>query len=136
VDLDVDIDHEVIQPNEVEVEPESEIISKALENPMGMESLKEFVADSDKLLILVNDATRPTPTAKVLLEMRDTLREHKDVRFLVATGAHRGPTEDEFRYIFGEVYDEFRDRIFVHDARRDEDMEFQAMARKCISTKW
>jgi nickel-dependent lactate racemase len=124
VDLDVDIDHEVIQPNEVEVEPESEIISKALENPMGMESLKEFVADSDKLLILVNDATRPTPTAKVLLEMRDTLREHKDVRFLVATGAHRGPTEDEFRYIFGEVYDEFRDRIFVHDARRDEDMEF------------
>lgn len=124
MDLDVDIDHEVIQPNEVEVEPESEIISKALENPMGMESLKEFVADSDKLLILVNDATRPTPTAKVLLEMRDTLREHKDVRFLVATGAHRGPTEDEFRYIFGEVYDEFRDRIFVHDARRDEDMEF------------
>jgi len=124
VDLDVDIDHEVIQPNEVEVEPESEIISRALENPVEMDSLKDFVAGSDKLLILVNDATRPTPTAKVLLEMRDTLRDHKDVRFLVATGAHRGPTEEEFRYIFGEVYDEFRDRIFVHDARKDEDMEF------------
>jgi len=124
VDLDVDIDHEVIQPNEVEVEPESEIISRALENPVGMDSLKDFVAGSDKLLILVNDATRPTPTAKVLLEMRDTLRKHKDVRFLVATGAHRGPTEDEFRYIFGEIYDEFRDRIFVHDARKDEDMEY------------
>ncbi|KXS40874.1 MAG: hypothetical protein AWU59_2348 [Methanolobus sp. T82-4] len=124
MDLDVDIDHEVIQPNEVEVEPESEIISRALENPVEMDSLKDFVAGSDKLLILVNDATRPTPTAKVLLEMRDTLRDHKDVRFLVATGAHRGPTEEEFRYIFGEVYDEFRDRIFVHDARKDEDMEF------------
>jgi len=124
VDLNVDIDHEVIQPNEVEVETESEIISRALENPVEMDSLKDFVAGSDKLLILVNDATRPTPTAKVLLEMRDTLRDHKDVRFLVATGAHRGPTEEEFRYIFGEVYDEFRDRIFVHDARKDEDMEF------------
>lgn len=124
MDLNVDIDHEVIQPNEVEVETESEIISRALENPVEMDSLKDFVAGSDKLLILVNDATRPTPTAKVLLEMRDTLRDHKDVRFLVATGAHRGPTEEEFRYIFGEVYDEFRDRIFVHDARKDEDMEF------------
>ncbi|QLC51185.1 nickel-dependent lactate racemase [Methanolobus zinderi] len=124
VDLNVDIDHEVIQPNEVEVETESEIISRALENPVEMDSLKDFVAGSDKLLILVNDATRPTPTAKVLLEMRDTLRDHKDVRFLVATGAHRGPTEEEFRCIFGEVYDEFRDRIFVHDARKDEDMEF------------
>lgn len=124
VDLDIEISHEVIKPNEVKTEPESEVISHALENPVGMESLKEFVLKSDKILILVNDATRPTPTAKVLLEIWEILRKHKDVRFLVATGAHRGPTEDEFRYIFGEIYDEFRDSIFVHDARKDEEMEY------------
>lgn len=103
---------------------ESEIIDAALRNPVGTGPLEDFVENSDRILILVNDATRPTPTAKVLLRMRDILKSHKDVRFLVATGAHRGPTEEEFLYIFGEMYDEFRDRIFVHDARRDEDMEY------------
>lgn len=103
---------------------ESEIIDAALRNPVGTGPLEDFVKNSDRILVLVNDATRPTPTAKVLLRMRDILKSHKDVRFLVATGAHRGPTEEEFLYIFGEMYDEFRDRIFVHDARRDEDMEY------------
>jgi Uncharacterized conserved protein len=120
----VKIPHEVIAPNQVEVGDESQIITESLKKPVAAESLEDFVKNSDRILILVNDATRPTPTAKVLAEMADILREHEDIRFLVATGAHRGPTEDEFRYIFGEIYDEFMDRIFVHDARKDEDMEY------------
>ncbi|MDG6243319.1 MAG: nickel-dependent lactate racemase [Methanolobus sp.] len=124
VDLDVHIPHEVIAPNNVMAGDESEIIDQALQNPVEMGPLEKFVENSDRLLILVNDATRPTPTAKVLLRMRDILRGHRDVRFLVATGAHRGPTEDEFSYIFGEIYEEFKERIFVHNARRDEDMEY------------
>ncbi|WP_292462176.1 nickel-dependent lactate racemase [Methanolobus sp.] len=124
IELDVQIPNEVIAPNQVDVENESDIMDGALKNPIGTGSLEDFIKSSDKILILVNDATRPTPTAKVLLKIRDILRSHADVRFLVATGAHRGPTEDESRYIFGEVYEEFRDRIFVHDARKDEDMEF------------
>ncbi|MDK2830794.1 MAG: lactate racemase [Methanolobus sp.] len=124
VDLEVDIPHEVVSPNFVEVGAESEVIEEALNNPVGMESLEEFMKDSERILILVNDATRPTPTAKILLKMRDMLREHGNVRFMVATGAHRGPTEDEYRYIFGEMYDEFKENIFVHDARKDEDMEY------------
>jgi len=70
----------------------------------------------------VNDHTRPTPTARVLEALRPTLSAHPDVRFLVATGAHREPTEGEYRFIFGDLYDEFADRITAHDARRDEDM--------------
>ena len=120
----MEIPHEVVSPNFVEVGAESEVIDEALNNPVGMESLEDFMKSSERILILVNDATRPTPTAKILLKMRDMLREHGDVRFMVATGAHRGPTEDEYRYIFGEMYDEFKDNIFVHDARRDEDMEY------------
>jgi nickel-dependent lactate racemase len=120
----VEIPHEVVSPNLVEVGAESEVIDEALNNPVGMESLEEFMKNSEMILILVNDATRPTPTAKILLKMHDMLREHGDVRFMVATGAHRGPTEDEYRYIFGEMYDEFKENIFVHDARKDEDMEY------------
>ena len=41
-------------------------------------------------------------------------------RFIVATGIHRAPTEDEYRQIFGDHYDTYRDRIHAHDARTDE----------------
>jgi nickel-dependent lactate racemase len=42
--------------------------------------------------------------------------------FLVATGAHRGPTEEEYRQILGGLYVEVRPRCVHHDARKDEDM--------------
>ncbi len=123
-ELDVNIPHQLIVPNEVMVTNESELIDTALQNPVGKTSLDYFINNTERLLILVNDATRPTPTAKVLFKIKEKLREHADIRFLVATGAHRGPTEDEFSYIFGDLYEEFKDRIYVHDARKDDDMEF------------
>jgi nickel-dependent lactate racemase len=43
---------------------------------------------------------------------------------LIATGVHREPTQEEYHFIFGEYYDIFKDRIFAHDARKDEDMEY------------
>ena len=89
-----------------------------------MEPFASFASKSDKLLVLVNDATRPTPTSKVLKELYPFLKAHPDVKFLIATGAHRGPTDDELRYIFGELLDEFRNNIRVHDARKDEDMVY------------
>jgi len=124
VDVDVTVPHEVLSPNEPEVGDESSIILEALSDPVGKEPFEEFANNADKILVIVNDATRPTPTARVLEEVQDTLRSHPDVKFIVATGAHRGPTEDEFRFIFGNLYDEFKDSIYVHDARKDEDMEY------------
>jgi len=122
--LKVGIPHEVVTPNEFEMRDESQIISEALSNPLGMPPFKEFARRADRLLVIVNDATRPTPTKRVLWELRNTLRAHRDVRFIVATGVHRAPTEQEYRFIFGGLYDEFRDRIFAHDARKDEDMVY------------
>ncbi|NOQ47908.1 MAG: DUF2088 domain-containing protein, partial [Methanococcoides sp.] len=104
VDLDVTIPHEVLSPNEPEVGDESSIILEALSDPVEKEPFEEFANNADKILVIVNDATRPTPTARVLEEVQDTLRSHPDVKFIVATGAHRGPTEDEFRFIFGNLY--------------------------------
>jgi nickel-dependent lactate racemase len=40
----------------------------------------------------------------------------------MATGAHRGPTEEEYRQILGAHYDRFRSHTVYHDARKDEDM--------------
>lgn len=124
VEMDIEIPCEVLVPNEYEVKDGAEILSEALVNPIGAGQLSDFIAGSERLLVIVNDATRPTPTSKVLEGIRDMLVAHRDVKFIIATGAHRAPTEEEYRFIFGGLYDEFKDSIYAHDARRDEDMVY------------
>ena len=108
---------EVLEPNKVRVRDEHKIIETALKNPIGRKSFEEFAAQADRLLVIVNDATRPTPTAKILEFLYPVLSSHPDVRLLIATGVHRAPTNEEYRYIFGRFYDDFREQIYVHDAR-------------------
>ena len=78
-----------------------------------------FIEGGGPLLVIVNDATRPTPTAEILSALGPGLLGG-DVSFIVATGAHRAPDEAELKSIFGPLLPEIRDRIFSHDARRSE----------------
>lgn len=120
--LNVNIPHQIVSPSNIYLNNETDILKVALEKTVGMESFSSFVKKSEKLLIIVNDATRPTPTFKVLQAVYNDIRNHQNVKFLIATGAHRAPTEEEFRYIFKDFYKEFKNRIFVHDAHKDEEM--------------
>jgi len=113
---------EVLIPNEVTKKDQATLIEHALHHPIGKESFDQFAQKTDKLLVIVNDATRPTPTSKILDYLFPFLSSHPNVRFLVATGVHRAPTEEEYRFIFGKTYDFFKDRIYAHDARNTEDM--------------
>jgi nickel-dependent lactate racemase len=110
-----------VTPNQVPIGDESDTIRRAIENPAGAKRFSEFISDAKDLLVIVNDATRPTPTERVLTILNEDL-EGKDVSFIVATGIHRAPTEEEYRQIFGEHLDRYRDRIHAHDARNAEDM--------------
>ncbi|HID24868.1 MAG TPA: nickel-dependent lactate racemase [Thermoplasmata archaeon] len=115
---------EILVPNKVKIRDQNEVIQQALKNPVDSESFEEFAIGSDKLLVIVNDATRPTPTAKILEYLYPVLSNHPNVKFLVATGVHRAPTEEEYQFIFGKTYDAFKDQVYAHDARRDEDMVY------------
>ena len=106
----------VVQPNEVKTRPERETLLGALGHPTESPSFSEFLDDARNTLFIVNDGTRPTPTAKVLEILHERIRR-VDARFVVATGIHRAPTEEEIRFIFGPLYREFRDRIHIHDSR-------------------
>lgn len=122
--LEAEIDEKcvigVIEPNEVEIGDETEVIRQALANPVGSPSLKEFLKDARDVLFIVNDPTRPTPTARVLDMIQDDIAGQK-VSFIVATGIHRAPTEDEYIQIFSEkYYRKYKDCIHSHDAKRDE----------------
>ncbi|MCX8023553.1 MAG: nickel-dependent lactate racemase [Syntrophorhabdaceae bacterium] len=114
----------LIEPNEVTIGDERETIRKALANPLGAKTLKEFLKNAKDVLIIVNDATRPTPTATII-EFIEKDIEDNNISFLVATGVHRAPTEDEYIQIFSEkYYKKYRDRIFAHDSRKKDEMVF------------
>lgn len=115
---------EVVFPNKVLIKDKNNLILDALENPIGFKSFDEFISESKKLLVIVNDASRPTPTSEILDYLKPVLCSQKNIKFLVATGVHRPPTENEYRFIFGNNYDIFKTKIFAHNARKEEDMVY------------
>jgi len=124
IKVNVPDDYEMLVPKKVSIKDEDKLIEQALENPIGFESFDEFNDAADRLLVIINDATRPTPTSKILKYLLPILSSHPDVKFLIATGVHRPPTEEEYKFILGETYKVFRRKVYAHDSRKDEDMTY------------
>lgn len=110
---------DVLFPRSVRCGEARDIIGKAMNASGRLSSFAQFIDNKTHPLVIVNDATRPTPTALVL-DLLYPYLQNRDTRYLIATGAHRAPTEEEYRYIFGHYYPLIKDRIAVHDARESE----------------
>ena len=113
----------VFQPNPVQSGDEQDTVLQALEHPVDSLTFPEFLHDARDILIVVNDATRPTPTPKILDIISDQI-EPLNVRFIIATGNHRAPTMDEFRFILGPYYETYKDRVYVHDASNEDEIVY------------
>jgi nickel-dependent lactate racemase len=124
IKVNVPDDYEILVPKRVSIKDEDKLIEQALENPIGFNSFDEFNDAADRLLVIINDATRPTPTSKILKYLLPVLSSHPDVKFLIATGVHRAPTEEEYKFILGDTYKVFRRKVYAHDSRKDEDMTY------------
>lgn len=124
VEIDFDLPYTVLVPNEVKVQDEARILADALANPISAPTFSDFAGKAERLLVIINDATRPTPTRKVLDLLQNDLLAHPDVTYIVATGVHRAPTDEEYEFIFGGMYEKCRDKIVSHDARKQEDMVY------------
>lgn len=83
-------------------------LKELLKNPICSISLKEliFQRKAQKILIIVNDITRPTPYKIILPPLLSELKEagisKEDINFIVATGIHRRNSKEELGNIFGE----------------------------------
>ncbi|MBU0929195.1 MAG: nickel-dependent lactate racemase [Spirochaetes bacterium] len=122
----------VVEPNELESAGDpADILRRAAGAPVSADggegtSLSAFLEGARSVLVIVNDATRPTPTPAMLDLLLPALAERgigpDGMAILVATGAHRGPTETEYRQILGSRYDALRHRCLAHDARKEDDL--------------
>ena len=89
----------VISPNEVA--PKADLVTllqEALRNPIGVPPFSQSLREGAKLLILVDDITRPTPTDKILPVLLDELeveRKKIETTILIALGTHRDMTQEE-----------------------------------------
>jgi len=112
-----------LEANDVQINDEDKNIRAAINIPINSKNFKEFLNGAKKVLVIVNDATRPTPTKKILEFIFDDLKQ-TNFNFIIATGAHRGPSHEEYLQIFGSYYEQVKDKIIVHDARAEEEMVF------------
>lgn len=111
----------VYNPNPVTKPDADQVISEALAHPIDSPSFDEFINTDKKIVFIVNDGTRPTPTAKILKLIYPKIKD-KNISFIVATGVHRAPTEAEYRFIFGsDIYEDLKARglIHSHDSKND-----------------
>ncbi len=122
-DLGNTIDPVILEANDVAIGDTTALIQGAMASPQESKDLSTFLADATDLLIIVNDATRPTPTSTVLDAIWDDIKAIP-LKFIIATGAHRGPSEEEYIQIFGEHYENIKDKIVVHDALKEEEMVY------------
>jgi len=79
-------------------------VREALRNPIASRPLKELVQPSDRVGIVLNDITRPTPYRIVLPALLDELAHvpTDQIVLFIATGTHRANMEAELREMVGD----------------------------------
>ena len=98
----------------------SAALAYALDHPIGCDPLVKMAAGKRSAAIAVCDITRPAPNEITLPPLLARLQEAgippEAVTILIATGLHRGATQDEVETIVGaEIARKYR--VVSHDAR-------------------
>jgi nickel-dependent lactate racemase len=99
------------------LENQAESIRDALRQPIAANPLRDSVNSSEKVAIVFNDITRPTPYKMILPVLLNELNHVPDnhIILLNANGTHRSNTKQELREILGdEIVNRFR--IFQNNA--------------------
>ncbi len=80
-------------------------VQRAVREPVGAPTLRSLVKPGQKVLILIDDNTRPTPQAQILPSLLQEIAStgaQVDVRLLIASGTHRPMTPEEIRRKVGD----------------------------------
>ena len=129
IDVEIPNEHfgailELNEPQKTTSKDPVQLTKEAIEK-----SFDEFMAIPGSVLVIVNDATRPTPTRYVLDAIGPALEKAK-ASFLIATGAHRAPTREEYDFILGPWYDVFKERVYAHDAYDMSNMKYYGSTKR------
>ncbi len=101
---------------------ESDIVRRAIENPIASPRLSELVRGKKNIVLLASDHTRPVPSRVIFPLMIEEIRRgapEAKVTILISTGCHRLTTREELAAKFGEeVVNSYP--ILIHDSVNSE----------------
>lgn len=107
VDFQIDEPLDVLIPSKApKVADASLAVREAIHNPIGSADLATLARGKHRVVIVINDITRPSPTKLLVEEIDRKLKSagviDSDITILVATGNHRANTEQELIGMLGE----------------------------------
>ena len=77
----------------------------ALSNPIGSPPLSDLVKTGQKVIIISDDNTRPTPTKRIIPVLLDSLNQSgipdRDIQIIISSGTHRAMTDAELDQKYG-----------------------------------
>jgi lactate racemase len=91
---------------------------RALGNPVGTDRLRNLVKKGNRIVLLADDITRPTPSAEIIPQILEEINSggvpDENITLVIALGTHRPMTDKEILTKYGrEVVN--RIRIINHD---------------------
>jgi nickel-dependent lactate racemase len=94
-----------------------EIMQTSIRDPIGRPPLRSMVKSNDKIVIIADDITRPTPQDIIIPIVLDELNSvgvpDRNIRVIIGLGTHRDMAKPEFRLKYGSLED--RVEIMNHD---------------------
>lgn len=101
-----------------------DMLVQAIDNPVNSPSLESRARLSTKVAIIVDDATRPTPTRRIIPIILQKLSmagiKDKNISITIGTGLHRPTTDEERKKILGsDILSRFD--VSDNDARNPDD---------------
>ncbi|MEM0095656.1 MAG: nickel-dependent lactate racemase [Candidatus Bathyarchaeia archaeon] len=111
----------VIEPREKPGVPDARAeVERALKEPIGSKRLCEIAKSGQKVVVVVDDATRPVPSHVMVPPILDELNSagvrDEDVTVIFGCGAHRAVTREEAVRLLGESVLN-RVKVLSHDCR-------------------
>jgi nickel-dependent lactate racemase len=102
----------VFSPRSFEHVDEARVLAEGFARPIGAPRLSDAVQAGQSVLILIDDGTRETPTARVLPHVLDELHaagvRDDRIEFLQAPGTHRPMKPEELQKKLGPCYGKYR----------------------------
>lgn len=116
----------IFSPRAYDNVDQQQAIRDGFANPIGAPPLRDAVRGKQRVLVLIDDGTRMTPTATILPHFMDELHaggvEDEGIEFLQAPGTHRPMKEEELKHKLGPYFGRHKvhehhylDRNSLHD---------------------
>ncbi|KAF0112535.1 MAG: hypothetical protein FD147_131 [Chloroflexi bacterium] len=122
----------LILPKQIHANEDAEfLVDYAIRNPLLNCGLPPLVADSTKVVITINDKTRPVPNdllfPPLLRELHRIGVKNANITFLIATGTHVPMQENEFHLLINKnIVSQYR--ILSHDCDDESNLVFKGIS--------